>query len=129
MKSFKQFLFEQGMLGPHEGRELDLMLNNKPAALITQSDKMKDFEPHIQSGRFVTRTISHPVMPTQKMHFVGQTEEHLNRAVSAFKNLWKHHGTDNQDAKDKAHIELGRALGYSEDDIEVFLKKIRGNKV
>jgi len=127
MKSFKQFLIEQGILGPHEGKELELMLNNKkPAALIATDKDMEKFRPYIESGKFVSKTIPHPYMPTQKMNFVGQTEDHLNRAIGAFRNLWKYHGTDNQDAKDAAHTELGRALGYSEDDIKVFLKKIKG---
>ena len=125
MKSFKQFLFEQGISNPHEDQELNLMLHdNKPAAFVT-ADQFEAFGPHIRSGRFVSAIIPHPVMPTQKMHFVGQTEDHLNRAITAFRELWKHRGTDREY---DAHEEFGRALGYSEKNIKNFVSTLRDKR-
>ena len=126
MKRLRHILQESdGLIGPHEGKELGLMIQGtKPAAMISD-DELKKFQPHIKSGKFVYRAIPHPKSPKIMMHFVAQNEETLDRAVTAFKELMDHPNPTHNYA---GHKKFGKALGYSEEAIAAYIKQQKGKE-
>ncbi len=126
MKRLRHILQESdGLIGPHEGKELELMLGGtKPAAMISD-DELKKFQPHIKSGKFVYRAIPHPKSPKIMMHFVAQNEENLDKAITSFKGLWDH---PNPAFNYEGHERFGKALGYSEEAIAAYIKQQKGKE-
>lgn len=126
MKRLRHILQESGsLIGPHEGKELGLMLQGtKPAAMISD-DALKKFQPHIKSGKFIYRAIPHPKSPKIMMHFVAQNEENLDRAITAFKELMDHPNPTHNYA---GHEKFGQALGYPEEAIAAYIKQQRGRE-
>jgi hypothetical protein len=123
-------------IGPHNGKELELMLQGvKPLALFSAADDMTPeavgdvgFEPYVQSGRvlkfshrldgdrFETRIYC---LPTEEwraklMLFVRQ---HIHDP--AFRSVF---------SPDNLHRLDGTLLGYSKDDIEAFVARIRSRR-
>jgi hypothetical protein len=101
--------------GPHEGKELDMMLDNtKPAALIT-SISWPLFKPYIRQGRFISR----PMQGRMKgFYLVAQPNEkwRLNKIEQIMMNF------DNErDSLDVYHAKLGRLLGYDKEHIKKFI--------
>ena len=117
MKTLKQILGEawtrvptDKLRGPHEGNELDLMLNHgKPAALIPD-ERMKDFKPHIKSGKFMH----------QRFKFGGYSNSYSNIIVHAGDHyrLKKLVGEFSKPGRD--HDKIGTLLGYSKEAIRHF---------
>lgn len=118
-------------IGPHEGRELELMLSGeKPLAYFSELTRADfdwpdaEFEPHVRAGRIVKKeflhieTLIHVEEEVRSLYFALPEEEwrigkaHANR-VRGYKILKE---TD-EDAR-----EMGKLLGYSEYEIEVFVR-------
>lgn len=115
-------------IGPHEGRELALMLSGrKPAAMFVDvlpldpRAPLSLFRPYVRSGRFTMRMDVFPRRPNLRLRCVYYARRghggriarlrELNRRLIAGGARW----TDADDA------ETGRLLGYSERDIAAFL--------
>jgi hypothetical protein len=116
-------------IGPHEGRELELMLaGEKPLAMFydavpaTIDLPEADFAPHVTAGRIVMREEIYKAART------GNATRYVYYALP--KEVWRidalhamqsgfyagHPATDEDD------IEIGRLLGYSEADIQCFIR-------
>lgn len=97
--------------GPHEGNELDLMLNHgKPAALIGDG-RLKAFQPHIDSGRFMHKRIKMGGLKSDYYeHLIVHAGDHyrLNKLEQEF-------GKPTRD-----HEKIGTLLGYSKEAIRHF---------
>lgn len=113
------------LLGPHEGKELKLMLQgNKPAALIDPWD-MDEWQPYIQQKKFVVKKISvfgkniaYVITPPTESWRADQLEhvygllrksDHYDKSKKNIEFLKRTHGM------------IGKLLGYSPEEIDRFL--------
>jgi len=118
-------------IGPHEERELELMLAGvKPLAYFSELTRAEfefpdaEFEPHVQAGRIIKRDILH----IQKMF--GQDEEIRSLYYALPGEEWridKAHanrlrGYLTREKSDDDSREMGELLGYTNHEIDVFLK-------
>ena len=98
--------------GPHEGKELDMLLAGvKPAALINNWE-LKEYQPYIDDGTFIMRPIDYGwkqymKSPEYIIALKGQ-EYRLNKLWS---ELMK---------KTRDHAKLGLLLGYDREHIRIF---------
>lgn len=118
-------------VGPHEGRELAFMLRGeKPLAMFSDVTggaylfPDDEFAPHVLSGRIVKRDYHYKTNVHGKdyelryLYFTLPGEEWRIDAIHAI-NLRTHNG---ERETDEITAEIGRLLGYSEDDILTFLE-------
>jgi hypothetical protein len=117
-------------IGPHEGRELDLMLTGeKPLAMfcdvVPSPYEWPDaaFEPHVMSGRFVKMDIitNTPDGKYQVRYLYFALPQEAWRIETAHALALKHFETWCPEATE-ACVRLGRLLGYREDDIQTFVQ-------
>lgn len=115
-------------IGPHEGRELELMLlGEKPLAMfvdvIPSAFAWPDdqFEPYVSAGQLVKREY------LTNSHLRGYKERHLYFAlpdevwrINEAHELSQLHFGALSDESIEACAELGRLLGYQETDITAF---------
>lgn len=114
-------------VGPHEGRELELMLaGQKPLAMfydvIPASFDLPeaDFAPHVASGRIVMREEIYTSVRT------GDTSRYLYYALPS--EAWRMNAMHRlqfafhagQRTTEAVEIEIGRLLGYADADIQMF---------
>lgn len=114
-------------IGPHEGRELDLLLSGeKKAALFadfitddgTISEEIipeKKFEPYINSGSVCRhqKEVFYPKFKKTYRMVVFTTPDEKWRAEALF---WLREANDIY-----TDIIIGRLLGYTEEEIQIFL--------
>ena len=100
-------------IAPHDGQELELMLTGKKHIAMLEC-VYEEFEPYVQQGRFkhiahdeYTHIIYTPDYEQEAQEFIKLIGEARARGFVA-------------DLERK----IGRALGYSEQDIEVYLRHI-----
>ncbi len=119
-------------IGPHEFRELELMLaGEKPLAMFSDVIPSSfdwpeaEFEPHVQAGTFVKREeIFQPPdlpRPMRVVYYALPREawrieklHALNMEIHVGRRKWT----------DQDEFETGRLLGYSEEQVRVFLRWI-----
>lgn len=120
-------------IGPHEGREVALMLaGKKPLAyfyafvgesLIPDAE----FEPHVHAGRLVKREwiVTLPsdgrALPPFR-HVLLALPEETWRIDAAFEIINGYDGDRRRRGED-ACVRMGRLLGYSEDAIAAFVRR------
>ncbi len=117
-------------IGPHEGRELELMLaGEKPLAFFSEPTRSTyelpdaEFEPYVQSGQIIKRDFVRTVKIADSdeeiryLYFALPAEAwRIDKAIPlTVSSYWDNPDFDHQDT------ELGRLLGYSEDEISAFL--------
>ena len=119
-------------IGPHEGRELELMLaTEKPAAMF--SDVLPasfdlpddDFAPHVAAGKIIRRYHEFPPLSGEEygsriLLFARPGEEWrmerlLEIRLGFFRGGWR--------ASADLEREIGRLLGYDDADIEIFIAR------
>jgi hypothetical protein len=120
------------MIGPHEDRELELMLAGlKPLAMFYALDfedwiiPEEDFAPHVAAGRFIKAEHFFPfdTPPGARVRYVfyavPEEQQRIAQAVEIVRSIYIKLETpyDDQDRL------LGRLLGYREEDIEFFLRQ------
>ncbi len=119
-------------IGPHEGRELDLMLaGRKPLARFSEALIARDilpeaaFAPHVAAGSIVKHEV--PIagkIPAVRLYYALPEEawriEALCRIDAAIAD-----GTCK--ATDEIERKIGRLLGYAEADIEVYIAWINSS--
>lgn len=100
-------------LGPHEGKELELMLFGKKHITMLEC-VYEEFEPYLRSGQFKyiahdewTHIIYIPDYEKEAQAFIKLIDESRVRGFVA-------------DLERK----IGRALGYSEREVDVYLRHI-----
>ena len=126
-------------IGPHEGRELELMLSGeKPLAMfvdVIPSDYPwpdEQFEPYVSAGRLVKReclTESH-LEGNKVRHLYYALPDEVWRIEEAHKLSLKQYDAPCAEALEDC-AQVGRLLGYQEKDIEAFLgwsEKIRATQ-
>ena len=126
----KNFTSDRKRYGPHEDRELELMLaGKKPLALFYDPVPEcgvipeQEFTPHVKSGRVVmSERIFHSSeedtlesMPSVRVVFYAPPEEiwRIDQALSLMEKALFQRGRPNDDDD----VQLGRLLGYSEEEI------------
>lgn len=107
--------------GPHQGRELELMLKGtKPAAIIEQHRFSKLFGPYVKAGKFIAKQTSFGDYVVTAPEEEWRLDKILGLLNSGLLNL-------SGGLKDKNWnlytIKLGRLLGYTKDDIRAFIRK------
>jgi hypothetical protein len=125
------------MIGPHEGKELDLMLAGRKRVAMFSDIIRSDYEipeeiipenafgPHISSGTF-TR-ISEDII----FHLTGDIHRYVlfsypDDIWRAQAILWiKHDSLSGRKIDDQDDVIIGRLLGYTEADIQHFLEHQR----
>jgi hypothetical protein len=124
-------------IGPHEDRELELMLNGqKPLAMFTEISPIEtgvipedEFAPFVQSGRLIMREVFEP---TQGMP--GRPEKlFIRRVLYAFpEEVWRIEAillvceivARLQRWDEGLERVTGKLLGYSDRQIDVFIEKM-----
>lgn len=110
------------LIGSHEDKELDLMLHHgKPLALISLRP-ITEFEPHIASGRFLHRRIRNAYRGTHVAFAYSDV-------IAPPEEAWRMDAAEAiyRDVRAMGvmtvvqHIDLGRLLGYTEEEINAFL--------
>lgn len=122
-------------IGPHELRELELMLaGKKPLAMFYDGLAARwiipeaEFEPYVQAGRIVKHVIITPDcggMDSICVYYALPGEEWRIDALEAINHATR---SGARPATDQDDIETGRLLGYSEDEIAAFLAWIKGKR-
>lgn len=119
------------LIGPHEGRELELMLaGKKPAAMFYDAFPSREFIPDEQFAPYVTsgRILMKEVFLTSKklncvMSYVFYALPNEAWRLEELEKLKSQ--SFNQKAPDHTEIDraIGRLLGYSEQAIEFFIAR------
>lgn len=117
-------------IGPHEGRELVLMLSGeKPLAYFSELTRAdfewpdEEFEPHVQSGRIIKKEILHIETilgvdeEIRSLYFVLPGEEW--RIDKAHANRMR--GNENGKETEFDSREMGTLLGYTGHEIKVYI--------
>ena len=132
MRNAEALLIPKGV-GPHAGRELSLMLTGKkPLAMFSSSLANvnwlaeADFAPYVDYGLIVRREKIYPGpnggAPNRYLYFARVGEKwRIERLISIHKELF----VDGRSAGENDHIAIGQLLGYSDDEIAVFLLHAR----
>ena len=109
-----------GKIGPHEGKELELMLNNQKniALFYTDYDIPEAFFPYLENNTFKLLTINLKDeligIFSYLIIYKGEYFNELNRLVNLLKNGF---GKFNPEME----REIGRLLGYNSDDIDFYI--------
>lgn len=101
-------------LGPHQGKELNMMLSGvKPAALTYD---LEPFRPAIEDGKLIYQKCINRANATSYVVALPGEEARIQRIIAL---LQEPNGTDNE----VYHVRLGRLLGYTKDQIRAFLNR------
>jgi hypothetical protein len=117
-------------IGPHEGRELELMLaGEKPAAMFNE-DLPEDavspdvlFAPYVASGQVITKeiTIRFPKLNELELRYfffaLPGEEWRIDRLIE-IQRLFQAEGTR---TSRELETEIGQLLGYQDHDIQTYL--------
>ena len=125
--------WEKEGIGPHELRELELMLaGRKPLAVfcdgVPASFELpeKDFAPHVASGRIIRREeIYLDPRADYPGRFVYYALPEEAWRIEALHRINEAIFTGRRKATEQNDIETGRLLGYAEEDIQRFLDHAR----
>ena len=111
-------------VGPHEGRELELMLaGTKPMAMFSEIIPEEEFRPHVESGRFVKVELWIQIglkhcQAIPCVYYAPPEEIHrIARMVTLHREVWAGLRIMHEDYD----WEVGRLLGYTDWEIEQWL--------
>ena len=120
-------------IGPHEGKELELMLaGEKPATMF--SDVIppsydlpeEDFTSHVESGRLVKRDV---VITASKsglydmrylLYALPGEEWRIDRLIEIHRDFHQH----DKPISRKLEKEIGQLLGYCDQDIQTYIDRL-----
>lgn len=109
--------------GPHEGRELQMMLDNvKPAAFVTP-EQFEKFKPYVEQGRFLAkkytfRKQANPYPYSEYIVVQPGEKYRMNKIAQVLDDAEKYIQTGNWDLYS---AKLGRLLGYDKEHIRNFI--------
>ena len=120
-------------IGPHELRELELMLaGEKPLAMFSDVVPSSfewpeaNFEPHVQAGTFVKREkilrISDMPLPMRYVYYALPQEDWRIDKLHAINAEIQ---TGRRKSTDQDEVDTGRLLGYSDDQVRIFLRWLK----
>jgi hypothetical protein len=124
-------------IGPHEGRECELMLAGlKPLAMFSDAATHchyfpeAEFAPHVAAGRIIKReeTIDIPEdgLVLRCLYYALPNEVWR---ITAAHDLKKALLQGLRKPSENDEIAIGRLLGYSDDDIQAFLRHTRAARM
>lgn len=118
-----------GKLGPHEGKELQLMLSHKKkiALFYTDAEPPDEFFPYINNGIFLLQTINLNSLQSDSLlttYYLIFRQEHIELAEELALTLIENYSTVFRPDLER---KIGRLLGYHPDDIEYFIKHASRN--
>lgn len=128
MKSFKSFIKEQ-QIAPHGDAENELRMmraGTKPAALIMKTHYDDLYRPYVGKMKWEVKKFK---LPDGSLHYaVGQRGEtdRVNRIAKLVRDENLHWAKGGKSGPDY-HQNLGRLLGYHQDDIDHFNRKMYGD--
>lgn len=116
-----------GTIGPHEGKELELMLSGKKPAAIVNAFELQFFEPYVEDKTLV----SVGSIPDRNLYvFTLPGEERRGKKIlDLIKDGPPKPNKPPSEYEKHYHTELGRLLGYSEKEIEDFFKNLTTEEV
>ncbi len=122
---------QEKQIGPHNGRELELMLSGqKPMAMFSHDPGMlprdvgdADFGPFVERGLILKFTALDPVTATETRRYCLPTEEWRAKLSQLIHSMCLD-GTAHQifTSEELARLE-GTLLGYSKESIEAFVTR------
>ena len=117
---------EKGILGPHEGKELELMLRGeKQVALFNQELGIPDaFLPYLELGMLHSKTVQRHINDVCLTDFIVYLPQSL--ALAEQMEVLLPASTVN-DFDPKVEREIGRILGYREKDIDYYIQHFQDN--
>lgn len=112
-------------IGPHEGRELELLLaGTKPLARLHSEpttgyipEDLTEFEPHVLSGRLIRIDTTSADGLTINHYFCLPTEEWRIKILEVMNEVWKRPNHGGFSVDDYTRLE-GTLFGYAKKDIE-----------
>lgn len=108
------------MIGPHEYKELELMLQGvKPVALIT-CRSIEEFKPYIKAKVFVCKRIANNSSNPEHWSWCIARVEEKSR-IEKIEAIYANCRAKNC-MEDKDHAAIGNLLGYTEQQINAFLE-------
>jgi len=123
------------MIGPHEGKELELMLSGEKhlaafGDIIPVDGEIheliipeKKFKPYVDSGEIIRYTEDHQTQNNQTMRYVCFTTPPEIWRAHAYIFIRKRLYSKEVDYTDSIDRLIGYLLGYHADDIEDFLNQ------
>ncbi len=119
-------------IGPHEGRELELMLaGEKPLAMFNDDlpEGMEPpevaFDPYVAQGRFVKGEVVVPASTFQGgrlryyMYALQGEEWRIDRLIEIQRGFFE----DGVQTTPTLETEIGRLLGYNDADIQIYVNQ------
>lgn len=105
-------------IGPHENKEINLMINAGKTVALLSPDKFVKFKKEIAANNFVVVKFT---IKDKPYYLIGQPghESELNMAKELFKRR-----DSGEISRTRFHISLGKLLGYTNDQIRQFLGRI-----
>lgn len=108
--------------GPHEKRELKMMLDNVKPAAIVGPDEYQKFKPYVKKGRFIAVPWEIPGYKGYIEYIVGQPgEEYRINKIRKLLNSGSQYRISNK--LDVYSAKLGRLLGYTKEHIRKFIEQ------
>lgn len=122
-------------IGPHNGRELQLMLSGeKPMAAFYAEPGVADedvgdadFKPHVDAGTILKFVFDDPVLKGQRRCYCLPTEEWRCKLSNMLFALARERRLQNELTTDDLHRIDGTLLGYAKADIEYFIRRAKMN--
>lgn len=111
-----------GMLGPHEEKELELMLNHQKeiALFYTDAEVPEDFFPYLENKTFELKEIKlKDKLLGNFSYYLIYRLENIAKAEKLASILLKNRNSGKFDPD--LEREIGRLLGYCDDDIEFYI--------
>lgn len=110
------------VIGPHEGKELGLMLRGRKRLAILSREGIKKFYRYIAEGKFTYRIFrDNKVGQEVEIYFVTRVGD--EKIIDIIEKVYKraYSGGGFPQFSDRDHWIIGKLLGYSDKDIEDFL--------
>ena len=118
------------LIGPHEGRELELMLQGeKPAAMFYDIEPYTEgiipedeFQPYVDAGKIVKKETFHVFRDAQVRH-VYYARPDYSANIDRLIEITKHQYDSERKTSwpEELERETGKLLGYSDEAIEYYL--------
>lgn len=107
-----------GMLGPHEGKELDLMRKNlkKVALFYTDSYVPEEFSPYLENKTFHLKEL----ILDRITYYIIYKPEYQKEADELSMILLR----NDQEVSLDNERKIGKILGYNDEDIEYYINHI-----
>ncbi|OOF71194.1 hemocin immunity protein [Rodentibacter caecimuris] len=109
-----------GVLGPHEGKELELMLNHQKeiALFYTDAEVPVHFFPYLENKTFEQKEIKLKSKLGDFSYYLIYRAENIAKAERLASILRQSFGKFDPNLE----REIGKLLGYNQDDIEYYIK-------